>query len=73
MQQLGIYEQLITQLVAAKIDRQRFYVDERALEPAEAATWLSRFLSHLIEYAVNAVPCGENQLEQQIALANNLL
>jgi hypothetical protein len=31
MQQIGIYEQLITQLIDSRIDRQRFYVGEREL------------------------------------------
>ncbi len=49
MQQCGIYEQLITQLLTSRLDRERFYVGERQLEPAEAAVWLSRFLSRVLE------------------------
>ena len=37
MNQTGIYEQLITQLVAQNLDRDTFYVGERQLESAEAA------------------------------------
>ena len=47
MQQCGIYEQLITQLLASRLDRDRFYVGERQLDPSEAAVWLSRFLSRI--------------------------
>jgi hypothetical protein len=31
MQQVGIYEQLITQFIASRLDRDRFYVGEREL------------------------------------------
>ena len=37
MQQIGIYEQLITQLVESRLNREKFYVGERSLEPAEAS------------------------------------
>ena len=73
MQQIGIYEQLITQLVASRLNRDRFYVGERTLEAAEASVWLSRFLSGIIEHAVGLIPNEDNRLEQQIELANQLL
>ncbi len=37
MQQRGIYEQLITLLVASRLNRDRFYVGERTLEATEAS------------------------------------
>ena len=73
MQQCGIYEQLITQLLASRLDRDRFYVGERQLDPSEAAIWLSRFLSRILEYAVGSVAAGYDQLQRQIELANQLL
>ncbi|MGI5308126.1 DUF3427 domain-containing protein [Rheinheimera sp. WS51] len=73
MQQIGIYEQLITQLVASRLNSQKFYVGDRALEPAEASVWLSRFLSNILEYAIASIPTGDNQLQAQIELANQLL
>lgn len=73
MQQIGIYEQLITQLVESRLNRDTFYVGERSLEPAEAAVWLSRFLSGILEFAVGSVASGDNQLQEQINLANQLL
>jgi len=73
MQQVGIYEQLITQLIASRIDRERFYVGERELNSSEASTWLSRFLSHILEYAIESVPSSDDRLQQQIALSNQLL
>uniref|UniRef100_UPI003D03AF41 DEAD/DEAH box helicase family protein n=1 Tax=Agarivorans sp. TaxID=1872412 RepID=UPI003D03AF41 len=73
MQQVGIYEQLITQLIASRIDRDKFYVGERELNSSEASIWLSRFLSQILEYALESVPNGDDRLQQQIALSNQLL
>jgi superfamily II DNA or RNA helicase len=73
MQQIGIYEQLITQLIASGLDRERFYVGERQLDSSEASIWLSRFLSHILEYAIDSVPASDDRLQQQITLSNNLL
>ena len=70
MNQTGIYEQLITQLVEQNLDRESFHVGERALEAAEAATWLSRFLTRIIEIAMDSVPGGDNRISEQINLAN---
>jgi superfamily II DNA or RNA helicase len=73
MNQTGIYEQLITQLVEKNLDRDSFHVGERALEAAEAATWLSRFLTRIIEIAMDAVPNGDNRISEQINLANTIV
>ena len=73
MQQVGIYEQLVTQLIANRIDRERFYVGERELDSGEASVWLSRFLSHLLEYAIESVPMGNDRLQRQITLSNELI
>ena len=75
MQQIGLYEQLITQVLSAKLNRQRFYVGERALEAAEVQTRLSRFLSRVFAFALDAVsaPSPEERIGQQIQLANRLI
>ena len=73
MNQTGIYEQLITQLVEKNLDRESFYVGERLLETAEAATWLSRFLTRIIEIAIDSVPSGDNRISDQISLANTIV
>lgn len=73
MQQIGLYESLITQLIASKLDVDRYFIGERALDKTEAATFLSRFLADVLQYAVNAVPNGDEQLQNQIKLANDLL
>ena len=73
MNTTGIYEQLITQLVEQNLDRETFHVGERSLEVGEAATWLSRFLTRLIEIAMDSVPNGESRIHDQINLANTIV
>jgi superfamily II DNA or RNA helicase len=73
MNTTGIYEQLITQLVEQNLDRESFHVGERLLETGEAATWLSRFLTRIIEIAMDSVPNGETRIHQQINLANTIV
>lgn len=73
MQQVGIYEQLITQLIESRLDRECFYVGERELNGNEASIWLSRFLSHILEYAIESLPASDDRLQQQITLSNQLL
>jgi superfamily II DNA or RNA helicase len=73
MSQTGIYEQLITQLVEQNLDRDAFYVGERTLEAGEAATLLSRFLTRIIEIAMDSVPNGESRIHEQIKLANTIV
>lgn len=73
MQQTGIYEQLITKLIVSRLDRDKFYVGERQLNSAEASVWLSRFLSNILEFAIESVPSGDDRLQEQIDLSNQLL
>jgi superfamily II DNA or RNA helicase len=73
MNTTGIYEQLITQLVEQNLDRETFHVGERSLEVGEAATWLSRFLTRLIEIAMDSVPNGDCRIHDQINLANTIV
>lgn len=73
MNQTGIYEKLITNLISGRLNKDKFYIGERVLEQSEAAIWLSRFLSRVIEYAVNSLPSGDEQLQRQIELSNQLI
>ncbi|TWX57628.1 DUF3427 domain-containing protein [Colwellia hornerae] len=73
MNQTGLYEQLITQLVEQNLNRKTFHVGERLLEAGEAATWLSRFLTRLIEVAIDSVPAGDARVSDQIGLANTII
>ncbi|MBE0361228.1 hypothetical protein [Pseudoalteromonas aliena] len=40
MQRIGIYEQLITQVIKQNLNRDQFYVGYRQFESAKAPTWL---------------------------------
>lgn len=73
MQQTGIYEQLITELLASHLDDKRFYVGKRQLSGSDASVYLSRFLARVLRFAIEAVPSGEDQLQRQIELSNQLL
>jgi len=73
IQQTGIYEQLITKLIQSRLNREKFYVGERQLNSTEASVWLSRFLSNVLEFAIDSVPSGDDRLQAQIELSNQLL
>ena len=73
MNQTGLYEQLITQLVEQNLDRETFHVGERLLEAGEAAAWLSLFLTRLIEIAMDSVPNDDSRIHDQINLANTIV
>lgn len=73
MLQEGLYEQLITKLIESNLDRDRFFVGEKELDSNEASIWLSRFLSNVIKYAIESIPNGDDRLQQQIQLSNQLL
>ena len=73
MNQIGIYEQLLSELVSKNLDKQRFYIGEKPLETEEASLWLSRFLSHILQGAINSIPNSKNRLQEQIDLANKLI
>ena len=73
MSQVGIYEQLITQLVEQNLDRDQFYVGERSLEAGEASVFLSRFLTRIIEISMDSVPQGLDRVGTQIKLANSII
>lgn len=73
MNNSGIYEQLITQLIEQNLNRDSFYVGERQLETGEATTWLSRFLTKLIEMVMESVPQSPERISEQIELANTII
>ena len=71
----GIYEELVTQLVAQqlqRIDRQHFHINTAPLDKAEAASFLSKHLAHTIKAALSLIK-GDHQLERQIEIANKII
>lgn len=85
MQVFGLYEQLITQVVAAALQGKRLYVGERALAPAQASAQLAHFLARVLAFALESVvvpepergsergPDPKARLSAQIQLANRLI
>ncbi len=75
MNQEGLYEQLITKMVASRlkeVDRKEFYIKETAIDRAEAGKFLSQYLSGVIKHALNLFS-GEERIEKQIELSNKII
>lgn len=71
----GIYEQLVTRLVAQRIsalDRNSYYIETGVLDKEEASAFLAQHLSQTIKRALNQIK-GENRLELQIEVANKII
>lgn len=71
----GIYEELVTQLVERKLktlDKNSFFIKESIIDKVEAASILSKHLSSSFKHAFTLIK-GENQLEQQIEIANKII
>ncbi|MGF1563762.1 MAG: DUF3427 domain-containing protein [Flavobacteriales bacterium] len=71
----GIYEQLVTRLVAQRIaalDRNSYYIETGVLDKEEASAFLAQHLSQTIKHALNQIK-GENRLELQIEVANKII
>ena len=71
----GIYEELVTQLVAQKInelDRDKYYINKSNIDKEEAASLLAQHLSGTIKHALEYIK-GEHQIEHQIEIANRII
>lgn len=71
----GIYEELVTKLVAAKIndlDKNAYHINKTKIDKTEASIILAKHLSSTIKRALEFVS-GENRLELQIAIANKII
>lgn len=71
----GIYESLITKLLEEKLNNleSTYYIQKQQLDTAEAANYLSRFLSRVLNLAFNLLPHSEDRISKQIALSNDLV
>ncbi|WP_227006296.1 DEAD/DEAH box helicase family protein [Rufibacter latericius] len=75
MTPVGLYEQLITKMVASKLnelDRNEFHIKETTLDKSEAGRVLSQYLSGVIKHALNLIS-GEERIEKQIELSNKVI
>ena len=73
--EIGLYEQLINKVISDRLvnlDRQTYYIDERHLDKEEAATYLTRYITPIIKYALNSVD-GNDSVIKQIELANKII
>lgn len=71
----GIYEELVTQLVAQQLDglgKKSFFIEKSTLDKEEASLILSNHLALTIKNALKYVK-GENSLELQIEIANKII
>ena len=75
MLELGIYEQLINKLLQAslnKLDKNKFYINSAELDRSEAAGYLSRYISELIQFTLHNFT-KEDSLEKQVDLCNKII
>ncbi len=71
----GIYEELVTKLVTQKINslnKDAYYINKAPIDKEEASSILSQHLSRTIKQALEYLK-GENQIEQQIDIANKII
>lgn len=71
----GLYEQLINNLVAAKLrslNRQSFFIKESEIDTSEASRIITSYLSGVIQFAMKLIS-GNDSLETQIILANRII
>lgn len=71
----GIYEELVTILVAQKInelDINNYHINKTKIDKEEASSILANHLSKTIKYALDCMK-GEKQIELQIEIANKII
>ena len=75
MVQSGIYESLITRLLHERLSELEttYYIERQAIDPAEAAQFLTRFLTHVLYTAFESLPNSEDRVMKQIDLSNALV
>ena len=75
--ELGLYEQLITKLIASKLDQMdedKFFVQKGTLDKTEAAKYLSLYLSETIQFALRQIKEEEHGgIQKKIELSNQII
>lgn len=71
----GIYESLITKLLQKKLNELEgsYHIERQTIDAAEAAEYLTRFLSRVLILAFDTLPNTEDILSKQIELSNALV
>jgi superfamily II DNA or RNA helicase len=73
--ELGLYEQLITKLIANKLDlldHDAYFVKRTPVDKEEASRYLSLYLSETIKFALNEIK-DDNKTFKQIELSNKII
>lgn len=73
--ELGIYEQLITKLIANRLSHltdDRFFIKSSILDKEEASRYLSLYLSETIRFALNDIKEDDKTL-RQIEISNKII
>ncbi len=71
----GIYEELISKIVASKLEtvnKEQFFVKASKIEKSEAAKVISQYLSEVINFALGLFT-DENSIDQQIEVSNKII
>jgi hypothetical protein len=71
----GIYEELVTKLVAQKINelnKKDYHINKTKIDKEEASSIIAKHLSKTIKHALEYIN-GENQIELQIEIANKII
>lgn len=75
--ELGLYEQLITKLIASKLDQMdedKFFIQKTVLDKTEAARYLSLYLSETIQFALQQIKEADTQsIQRKIELSNQII
>ena len=75
MTNLGLYEQLISKLIASKLDeldKSAFHIKKTAIDKNEATRVLSQYLVEKIRWALSLIS-GDDSLEKQIEISNKII
>jgi len=74
--ELGLYEQLITKLIANKlnsIDSDAFFIKSAKLDKVEASRYLSQYLAETIQFALSSFTDDNDCSIKQINLSNKII
>ncbi|MBP3193476.1 DUF3427 domain-containing protein [Natronogracilivirga saccharolytica] len=72
----GLYEQLISRTLQRKLeeqDQRQYHIAKEPLDPEEAALYLSRYLSRIMQSVLGEYRSDHEGIKQQIQLCNELI
>lgn len=71
----GIYESLITRLLHDELSNLEpsYHIERQSLDSAEAAEYLSRFLTHVLHSAFESLPNDDDRVIKQVDLSNAMV